>query len=65
VTEFSQIKSPEWLENQPFGQMPYLEDTENGFVIYESRAIVKCTSHLDTGSQWLTEALCDLSRRLT
>ncbi|KAJ3514269.1 hypothetical protein NLJ89_g2468 [Agrocybe chaxingu] len=30
-------KSPEYLEKQPFGQIPYIDD--DGFIIYESRAI--------------------------
>ena len=36
------VKSPEWVANQPYGQMPYLEDPEAGLVIYESRAISRC-----------------------
>lgn len=42
VADFAQVKSPEWLEKQPFGQMPYLEDGD--FVVFESRAIAKCQS---------------------
>jgi len=30
-------KSPEYLEKQPFGQVPYIDD--DGFILYESRAI--------------------------
>jgi len=30
-------KDPAYLENQPFGQVPYIDD--NGFILYESRAI--------------------------
>ncbi|KZP20733.1 glutathione S-transferase [Athelia psychrophila] len=30
-------KTPEYLEKQPFGQVPYIDD--DGFVLYESRAI--------------------------
>jgi len=30
-------KSPEYLEKQPFGQVPYIDD--DGFIPYESRAI--------------------------
>ncbi|PAV14996.1 glutathione S-transferase [Pyrrhoderma noxium] len=33
-------KSPEYLSKQPFGQVPLLED-EDGFLIYESRAIAR------------------------
>lgn len=32
-------KSPEYLKNQPFGQIPYLKDGD--FVIFESRAICR------------------------
>ena len=30
-------KFPAYLEKQPFGQVPYIDD--DGFVLYESRAI--------------------------
>ncbi|KII85279.1 hypothetical protein PLICRDRAFT_166954 [Plicaturopsis crispa FD-325 SS-3] len=30
-------KSPAYLEKQPFGQLPYIDD--DGFILYESRAI--------------------------
>ncbi|KAJ7028400.1 glutathione S-transferase-like protein [Mycena alexandri] len=33
-------KRPEWLEFQPFAQMPYIED-DDGFILYESRAIAR------------------------
>ena len=32
-------KAPEYLEKQPFGQVPYLDD--DGFVVFESRAIAR------------------------
>jgi glutathione S-transferase len=32
-------KAPEFVEKQPFGQVPYLDD--DGFVVYESRAICR------------------------
>ncbi|KAK9893780.1 glutathione S-transferase [Cystobasidium minutum MCA 4210] len=34
-------KQPEFLKKQPFGQVPYFEDTEEGLTFYESRAISK------------------------
>ncbi|TFK36729.1 glutathione S-transferase [Crucibulum laeve] len=33
----SEHKSPAYLEKQPFGQIPYIDD--DGFILYESRAI--------------------------
>jgi len=42
VGDLAQIKSPEWLEKQPFGQMPFIVDEETGAVIFESRAIARC-----------------------
>ncbi|KAF9459959.1 glutathione S-transferase [Collybia nuda] len=32
-------KAPEYLEKQPFGQVPYIDD--DGFILYESRAIAR------------------------
>lgn len=40
--DFSQLKSPAWLEHQPFGQLPYLVDTETGVEIFETRAMIRC-----------------------
>jgi len=42
-------KAPGYMKNQPFGQVPYLDD--DGFILYESRAIcrylvTKCKSPL-------------------
>ncbi|KAF9259027.1 glutathione S-transferase [Marasmius fiardii PR-910] len=34
-----QHKTPEYLEKQPFGQVPYIDD--DGFILYESRAITR------------------------
>ncbi|KAJ7839347.1 glutathione S-transferase [Mycena olivaceomarginata] len=32
-------KTPEYLEKQPFGQIPYIDD--DGFILYETRAICR------------------------
>ncbi|KAG6855729.1 hypothetical protein H0H87_011581 [Tephrocybe sp. NHM501043] len=32
-------KSPAYLEKQPFGQVPYIDD--DGYILYESRAICR------------------------
>ena len=42
AADLTQIKGEEWLKHQPFGQMPWLEDTENGVELFEARAIAKC-----------------------
>ncbi|TCD71610.1 hypothetical protein EIP91_007357 [Steccherinum ochraceum] len=34
-------RAPEVLAVQPFGQIPYLRDTEDDFTLYESRAIAR------------------------
>lgn len=34
-----ELKTAAWAEKQPFGLTPYLDD--DGFVVYESRAICK------------------------
>lgn len=36
------MKEPEWIAHQPFGQMPWMEDSETGIELFESRAIVAC-----------------------
>ncbi|KAJ7759664.1 glutathione S-transferase [Mycena metata] len=42
-------KTPEYLEKQPFGQVPYIDD--NGFILYESRAICRyvAAKHPESG----------------
>jgi glutathione S-transferase len=35
----AQHKTAEYLQRQPFGQIPYIDD--HGFILYESRAICK------------------------
>jgi glutathione S-transferase len=35
----AQHKTAEYLQRQPFGQIPYIDD--DGFILYESRAICK------------------------
>jgi len=44
-------KSPEYLEKQPFGQTPYIDD--EGFILYESRAICRyiATKYADQGTK--------------
>jgi len=37
--EKSEIKTPEFKKHQPFGSVPWFEDTEAGIELYESRAI--------------------------
>ena len=34
-------KQAAFREKQPFGQIPYIEDTETGLVVFESRAICR------------------------
>ncbi|KAJ7123377.1 glutathione S-transferase-like protein [Mycena epipterygia] len=42
-------KSPAYLEKQPFGQIPYIDD--DGFILYETRAICRyiAAKHLESG----------------
>lgn len=44
LEDYNIIRSPEWIEKQPFSQMPYAVDEVSGLVIFESRAIAKCES---------------------
>ncbi|KAG8993074.1 hypothetical protein FRB93_002086 [Tulasnella sp. JGI-2019a] len=48
-------KSAAWLEKQPFGQIPYLE--EDGFILYESRAIARyiATKYAGQGTKLLPD----------
>ena len=42
-TDFSASSNDAWKEDhQPFGQIPYLRDTEADFEVFEARAIAKC-----------------------
>ena len=43
---YGEVKTPEWQEHQPFAQMPWMEDTEAGIELYESRAISRCASEI-------------------
>ncbi|KAG5634673.1 hypothetical protein H0H81_001136 [Sphagnurus paluster] len=44
-------KAPQFLEKQPFGQVPYIDD--DGFILYESRAICRyiATKYADQGTK--------------
>ncbi|KAG8998926.1 hypothetical protein FRB94_006509 [Tulasnella sp. JGI-2019a] len=48
-------KSAAWLEKQPFGQVPYLDD--EGFILYESRAIGRyiATKYANQGTKLLPD----------
>jgi len=37
--QWTDVKQDDWLKNQPFGQMPYIDD--DGFILFESRAIAR------------------------
>jgi glutathione S-transferase len=43
-------KAPDYVKNQPFGQVPYIND--DGFILYESRAIARyiATKYKDQGT---------------
>ena len=41
-----QLKSPEVLSHQPFGQVPWFIDADNNMEIYESRAIARYVARL-------------------
>lgn len=34
VTTYADAQKPDWLERNPFGRMPVLEDDDDGFVLY-------------------------------
>ncbi|KAF8072249.1 glutathione S-transferase [Lyophyllum atratum] len=50
-------KSPEFLEKQPFGQVPYIDD--DGFILYESRAIARyiAAKYADQGTKLIPTGL--------
>lgn len=52
-------KSEDYLQKQPFGKIPYIDD--NGLILYESRAIAKyiATKHASQGTR-LVPATGDL-----
>lgn len=52
------IRKPEWFEHQPFGQMPYLVDTETGLEVFESRAIIRCEWESSISRALLVSGLC-------
>jgi len=50
-------KKPEYLEKQPFGQIPYIDD--DGFILYESRAISRyiATKYGEQGNKLIPAGL--------
>lgn len=59
VVDFSkkEHKSEAYLEKQPFGQVPYIDD--DGFILYESRAIARyiATKYADQGTKLIPAGL--------
>ncbi|KAF3779060.1 Glutathione S-transferase F10 [Nymphaea thermarum] len=52
-------KKPDFLALQPFGQVPVVEEEEEGFRLFESRAIIRyyATKHADQGTDLLGSTL--------
>jgi len=57
-----ETKTPEWLEKQPFGQVPYLVDGE--FILFESRAIARyiAAKYQKPGGKVLLPSVSDVER---
>lgn len=49
-------RSPTFLANQPFGQVPFLDD--DGFIVFESRAVTRyiAEKYRETGTPLLPDA---------